>query len=169
MGFFLSEMAYTMVWRETKIFRFFRRHRDKGLQIKEAWNSCFPCYNIGKEKSRKALKIQDFLSICNSWQLWWHSQVVRQGSAKPWFPGSNPGVTSRTKPCNRNGYRVFIMLVLRRLPHLLPLTEILPHFRSRKRSYELLHAACAVLLHLVCHMAVNVESKSGCGRSEERR
>ena len=27
--------------------------------------------------------------------LWWRGQVVRQGSAKPWFPGSNPGVTSR--------------------------------------------------------------------------
>ena len=27
--------------------------------------------------------------------IWRHSQVVRQGSAKPRFPGSNPGVASK--------------------------------------------------------------------------
>ncbi len=43
--------------------------------------------------------------------VWYHGQVVRQGSAKPSFPGSNPGGTSKNilleevLPMWRNGRR----------------------------------------------------------------
>ena len=49
------------------------------------------------EKSEKALKTLTFLSGFAPFSIRWHSQVVRQGSAKPSFPSSNLGVTSRKK------------------------------------------------------------------------
>ena len=58
-----------------------------------------------------------------------HSQVVRQGSAKPSFPGSNPGVASRQKPRNCNGYGVFLLLFLGRLPLHLPLSDFYTPFQ----------------------------------------
>ena len=43
--------------------------------------------------------------------IWRHSQVVRQRSAKPLSPGSNPGVASIKSPCYHKGFCVFCVRI----------------------------------------------------------
>ena len=62
-----------------------------------------------------------------------HSQVVRQGSAKPLCPGSNPGVASKKRACNRVGCRPFFFYDLHppvdkpelKLSIILPITVVI--------------------------------------------
>ena len=53
--------------------------------------------DVGVSPSGKATDSDSVMrrfESCYPSQLWRHSQVVRQRSAKPLFPGSNPGVAS---------------------------------------------------------------------------
>ena len=80
--------------------------------------------------------------------------MVRQGSAKPSFPGSNPGVTSNQSSRN---------------------TCVSGAFSCPKAGFSLigstdgnctdktLHAVGTFALHLVSHMAVYVQRKGRCG------
>ena len=43
----------------------------------------------------KKIKYDIVNLLAKNKKIWYHGQVVRQGSAKPSFPGSNPGGTSK--------------------------------------------------------------------------
>ena len=47
--------------------------------------------------------------ICSFSYIWCHSQVVRQGSAKPSFPGSNPGGTSKKEGAPRARFPFWVL------------------------------------------------------------
>ena len=83
--------------------------------------------------------------------------MVRQGSAKPSFPGSNPGVTSRQNSRN---------------------TGVSGAFSCPKAGFSLigstggncadktLHAVGTFTLHLVSHMTIYVQHKGRCGEAQ---
>ena len=60
------------------------------------FESCYPSQQIRQS---------DCIALPNSskHEVWWHSQVVRRRSAKPLFPGSNPGVASKNEFPMRTG------------------------------------------------------------------
>ena len=84
--------------------------------------------------------------------------MVRQGSAKPSFPGSNPGVTSNQSSrntcvsgaflCPKTGFSLIFSLI-----------------GSTDGNYtdKTLHAVGTFTLHLVSHMAIHVQRKGRCG------
>ena len=84
--------------------------------------------------------------------------MVRQGSAKPSFPGSNPGVTSNQSSrntgvsgaflCPKTGFSLIFSLI---------------GSTGGNCADKTLHAVGTFALHLVSHMAVYVQRKGGCG------
>ena len=84
--------------------------------------------------------------------------MVRQGSAKPSFPGSNPGVTSSQNSrntgvsgvfsCPKTGFSLIFSLI---------------GSTGGNCTDKTLHAVSTFALHLVSHMAVYVQRKGRCG------
>ena len=84
--------------------------------------------------------------------------MVRQGSAKPSFPGSNPGVTSNQNSrntgvsgvfsCPKTGFSLIFSLI---------------GSTGGNCTDKTLHAVGTFALHLVSHMAVYVQRKGRCG------
>ena len=84
--------------------------------------------------------------------------MVRQGSAKPSFPGSNPGVTSNQNSRNTGVSGVFLC----------PKTGFSLIFSligstGGNCTDKTLHAVGTFALHLIGHMAIHVQRKGGCG------
>ena len=70
-----------------------------------------PCQGGGSEfEPRKPLQ-NECCHSCGNILIWWHSQVVRQRSAKPRFPSSNLGATSKKKSADVS-WRIFVCLVI---------------------------------------------------------
>ena len=84
--------------------------------------------------------------------------MVRQGSAKPSFPGSNPGVTSNQSSrntgvsgvfsCPKTGFSLIFSLI---------------GSTDGNCADKTLHAVGTFALHLVGHMAVYVQCEGGSG------
>ena len=84
--------------------------------------------------------------------------MVRQGSAKPSFPGSNPGVTSRQSSrntgvsgafsCPKTGFSLIFSLI---------------GSTDGNCADKTLHAVGTFALHLVSHMAVYVQCEGSSG------
>ena len=66
-----------------------------------------PCQGGGSEfEPRCPLHKKNFAGLQQPAKfIWRHSQVVRQRTANPRFPGSNPGVTSRNRRSSQEGCR----------------------------------------------------------------
>ena len=54
-----------------------------------------PCQGGGSEFEPRHPLQTERSTVCTPFIIWYHSQVVRQGSAKPRFPSSNLGGTSK--------------------------------------------------------------------------
>ena len=84
--------------------------------------------------------------------------MVRQGSANPSFPGSNPGVTSNLNSrntgvsgvfsCPKTGFSLIFSLI---------------GSTGGNCTDKTLHAVGTFALHLVGHMAIYVQRKGRCG------
>ena len=84
--------------------------------------------------------------------------MVRQGSAKPSFPGSNPGVTSNQSSrntgvsgvfsCPKTGFSLIFSLI---------------GSIGGNCANKTLHAVGTFAFHLVCHMAIYVQCEGGSG------
>ena len=84
--------------------------------------------------------------------------MVRQGSAKPSFPGSNPGVTSNQSSRNTGVSGAFLCPKAG-----FSLVFSLMGSTGGNCADKTLHAVGTFALHLVSHMAVYVQRKGRCG------
>ena len=72
-----------------------------GRGFESHYSPHFFFFYLGRSQVGKALDFDSSIrrfESCRPSQLWRHSQVVRQRSAKPLLPGSNPGVASILVP-----------------------------------------------------------------------
>ena len=122
-----------------------------------------PCQGGGSEFEPRHPLQTNKERTCVPYFIRCHSQVVRQRSAKPSFPGSNPGGTSIKKSRNPFGFCSFRLFVYDfaawnvRDFYLLVLCFpfVFPYLQSDAGDgfYKLFHTCGAGLLHLLCDMA----------------